>query len=133
MYFSTFHFYFEEENIAKEKEKEEVLCIICWDDRGITYELKNLINDHHICCYSGKFHKDCLYKWFNKNDYCPMCREKVNVLAFINKNKKNLADGLGEIVYWLFFLLRYCHIFTYIFIVYFMIFSVGGMIIKTIF
>lgn len=132
MYFSIFHSYFDEENILRKKEEE--ICIVCWDSQGITDDLKNLINEQHICCYNGKFHKDCLYKWFNKNNYCPMCREKINVSAFLNNNKNtNLEIVLGKTVQFLFFFLRYCYIITYVFMIYLVIYSISGVIIKIIF
>ena len=113
MYFSTFNTYFNED--SNNMKKAELVCIICWENEGIIEDLQLIVKNSHMCRYGGKFHNKCLYKWFNKNNYCPMCREKVDVLPIIkNDTKYKIQKILNNTINVLLFCLKYYNFALYI-------------------
>lgn len=121
MYFSTFHSYFNEEYTDITK-KEETLCIICWESKGVIEDLQIIVKQTHVCRYVGKFHHECLYTWFNKNQYCPMCRGKVDVLPIMNNDKNTrIHTFLTNSINVLLFCLKYYNYTVYILSFYFIL------------
>ena len=68
-----------EEDLKKNPDNNE--CVICFDD--FMEDGKEIVeldcNNKHV------FHLECLEKWIEKNNNCPMCREEINV----NEEKKD--------------------------------------------
>ena len=124
MYFSTFNSYFNEDNMDN-IQKEELVCIICWESNGIVEDLQIIMKKSHTCRYVGKFHDKCLYKWFNKNNYCPMCRETVDNLSIINNNNNfDISIFLSKTINILLFFLKYYNLLLYTLCGYFIIYSI---------
>jgi hypothetical protein len=112
MYFSTFHSYFDETDTIK---KEDKVCIICWESEGNIEELQMFVKNMHKCSYNANFHNKCLHQWFNKNNYCPMCRDKVNILEIQNDNNTN---NIEKTIILLWLILNYCKNVFYIIFLY---------------
>lgn len=97
MYFTTFNHY-NEPNELDENENE--LCLICWDT-SITnnnlIKMKSTLS--HLlffkdCSCNGIFHYNCLLKWINTTNSCPICRKPIeqdineeNVVILNNKSQ----------------------------------------------
>lgn len=54
-----------------EKDAECPICLVPFSD-----DPTQLIAELN-CSSKHKFHKDCLMKWVETNDICPLCREKI--------------------------------------------------------
>jgi hypothetical protein len=94
MYFTTFNHYDELEQFEEIKNE---LCIICLDP-SITNN--NLIKMRALLSYllfskdcycNGIFHYNCLLKWINTTNSCPICRKPIiheeNVVTLNNKSQ----------------------------------------------
>lgn len=95
MYFTTFNHY--DEPIEDLKNE---LCIICLDP-SITnnnlIKMKSLISYllfSKDCCCNGIFHYNCLLKWINTTNSCPICRKPIetdineeNIVILNNKSQ----------------------------------------------
>ena len=84
MYFPIFQYYNDETQDEKIDNYllEEKTCIICWEVSGDIKSLQSIsiikYNYSQICQCNGNFHLECLQIWINKNNRCPICREKLN-------------------------------------------------------
>jgi len=80
MYFTTFNHYNE---VDKLDEITNDLCLICWDPSTTNNKLikmnpviSYLLFYKHCSC-NGIFHYDCLLKWINATNSCPICRKSI--------------------------------------------------------
>jgi hypothetical protein len=94
MYFTTFNHYDELDEIDEIEEIKNDLCIICLDP-SITNN--NLIKMQSIlsyllfskdCSCNGIFHYNCLLKWINTTNSCPICRKPIQ--RDINVTNQNI-------------------------------------------
>ena len=92
MYFTTFNHYDEPNQDFKND-----LCIICWDP-SITnnnlIKMKSTLSYllfYKDCSCNGIFHYNCLLKWINTTNSCPICRKPIvndeNVVTLNNKSQ----------------------------------------------
>jgi hypothetical protein len=92
MYFTTFNHYDEPNQDLKND-----LCIICWDP-SITnnnlIKMKSTLSYllfYKDCSCNGIFHYNCLLKWINTTNSCPICRKPIvndeNVVTLNNKSQ----------------------------------------------
>jgi hypothetical protein len=58
-------------------EKNE--CGICLNTEKYStiFKLKDIVNNSCLC--NTYFHKECLVKWINKNNSCPICRKNIQI------------------------------------------------------
>lgn len=56
---------------------EEDICIICFDKLNNSKAKINLNCNH-------TFHTECLQKWFEEKNECPICREKITINKILN-------------------------------------------------
>ena len=61
----------ESDHKAKELNTNEHQCVICMTDYEAGDEILTLTCFH-------KFHSVCVETWFTKQDWCPVCRNKIN-------------------------------------------------------
>ncbi len=54
--------------VKPEEEEAKEICSVCLDD-------ENCVDCETSC--SHNFHANCLSQWVNKNNSCPLCREKI--------------------------------------------------------
>ena len=54
-------------------------CCICLNTEyeSSIYRLKDVISTNCLC--NGYFHKECLVKWLNKKNSCPICRSIIPI------------------------------------------------------
>jgi len=73
-----------EENNAKESklEGEDSMCSICLDEPSI-YEVASIDGCSHKFCFI------CIEKWADKENTCPLCRKRFNVISRVNKPPPN--------------------------------------------
>jgi hypothetical protein len=57
-----------ESEVKPEEEESTEICSVCLDD-------ENCVDCKTGC--SHNFHAKCLSQWVNKNNSCPLCREKI--------------------------------------------------------
>jgi len=81
MLFRTVNYY-DSENDEKieETDKEERECFICFDfqlDNNNIIKLKNNTDFYKFCDCDGYIHVNCLNLWYEKNEECPICRNKI--------------------------------------------------------
>ena len=58
----------------KDRDGEDAECSICL--QNFKDEPDKMIAELN-CSSKHVFHKDCLIQWVEKNDICPLCREKI--------------------------------------------------------
>ena len=80
MYISTITHYYDNypDNITKEHD----LCIICWmpsDINNKIYTLKEIQTLVCLCNCNPQLHFDCISKWVDKTNSCPICRKKIEI------------------------------------------------------
>jgi hypothetical protein len=126
MYFTTFNHYDEQDN---QEEITNELCIICWDPSTTNNKLIKmnaiiyyLLFSKHCSC-NGIFHYNCLLKWIDTTNSCPICRKpierdineeniltlnnKSQIFRFINFTNNNVYKILKYIFYFYFFKIVY--------------------------
>jgi hypothetical protein len=89
MYFSRFNHYDENKN------DENDLCIICWEPSITNNNLIKMKSTLSYllfskdCSCNGIFHYNCLLKWINTTNSCPICRKPIqkNVVTLNNKSQ----------------------------------------------
>ena len=101
MYFTTFNHYDDDVLYSNETKYADENCLICWDPPTINnniIRMKSLV--HHLsflktCSCNGYFHHDCLLKWIDTTDSCPICRKEIeknvtnsNNILYLNKNSQ---------------------------------------------
>lgn len=73
MFFITTNYYFEEED------EEANICFICFENENeskyILTKLKNQKVFIKKCLCDGWIHNECLTKWYNVKQNCPICRK----------------------------------------------------------
>ena len=57
--------------VNKHMDKIEKTCTICLNDFNPMERVKMFSCGEHL------FHKDCIMKWLEKNDYCPLCKTPI--------------------------------------------------------
>lgn len=70
---------FDEKQLKKINDSSDDNCIICLDNFKLNDEILYLPCMH-------LYHKECIIKWFLKEDICPLCRDDYK------KNKSNLNN-----------------------------------------
>ena len=98
MYFTTFNHY--DEIDENKNENENDLCLICWDSSTTNNNLikmKSVLSYllfSKVCSCNGIFHYNCLLKWINTTNSCPICRKPIedgsneeNVVTLNNKSQ----------------------------------------------
>lgn len=115
MYFSTFHSYNENDDVPLPEEK---ICIICWEKSGDIKGLKCIMKYSQNCECNGTFHLECLTIWINKNNRCPICREKLNTHVILNEFDSNEFDHFPYIVSYMLTGLRYFRSLTMLCLIY---------------
>ena len=76
----------EEQNVEEILSNQEEECPICCCSM-------NNNNVHKTSC-NHCFHKDCLNKWLENNDNCPICRKQLKE----NKQKKVKVDLTNDLI-----------------------------------
>ena len=119
MYFTTFNHY--DEPIEDLKNE---LCIICWDSSTTNNHLikmkaliSHLLFSKHCSC-NGIFHYNCLLKWINATNSCPICRKPI-LNVNVNDNNENIVtlNNRSQIFRFIHFTNNYAYkIFKYIFL-----------------
>ena len=75
MFFITTNYYFEEED------EEANICFICFENENeskyILTKLKNQKLFIKNCICDGWIHNECLTKWYNIKQICPICRKNM--------------------------------------------------------
>jgi hypothetical protein len=97
MYFTTFNHY---DEIHQFEEIKNELCIICLDPPITNNNLIKMrtVLTHLLfskdCSCNGIFHYNCLLKWINTTNSCPICRKPIvkniheeNVVTLNNKSQ----------------------------------------------
>jgi hypothetical protein len=67
-------------------------CIICWTTDTHKNRLQYLkdFNEYVISCDCNVLiHHDCLKKWIQNTNSCPICRKKISENLIINNNNNN--------------------------------------------
>jgi len=96
MYFTTFN----HDELDEPEEIKNELCLICWDTSTTNNKLikmnpviSYLLFSKHCSC-NGIFHYNCLLKWINTTNSCPICRKPIetditeeNVVILNNKSQ----------------------------------------------
>ena len=75
MYFTTFNH--DDDDLIYNDE----ICLICWEPHttnNYIYKMKTIISKSCTC--NGKFHHDCLLKWIDMSQSCPICRIKIDTI-----------------------------------------------------
>ncbi len=75
-------------DVVKLAEDETEVCSICTNNYVSRESLRELSCDH-------KFHKDCIDKWFEQNETCPLCGKN----CFIKTDCKNCEKGTVTLSY----------------------------------
>lgn len=130
MYFTTFN----HDELDEPDEIKNELCLICWDPSTSKNKLikmnpviSYLLFSKHCSC-NGIFHYNCLLKWINTTNSCPICRKPIetdineeNIVAlnnksqifrFINFTNNNAYKIFKYIFYFYFFKMIYDIIFV---------------------
>jgi hypothetical protein len=101
MIFITTNYYFEEE---EEETKEINICFICFENENeskyILTKLKNQKLFIKNCVCDGWIHNECLTKWCNFKQICPICRKFMKEIV-------NLPSYNSYLDHFLFFLEYY--------------------------
>ncbi len=71
-----------DDNLNNNDTKSIITCTICIDEIILTNENTIKLECDHF------YHKDCIDKWLDKNDNCPICR-KVTEYKIINNENEN--------------------------------------------
>ncbi|CAH8367172.1 unnamed protein product [Eruca vesicaria subsp. sativa] len=71
--------------------KVEGTCAVCLEDM-LEEESEQALCQPPDC--SHVFHEDCLIKWLNRHDSCPLCRQSTNPLT--NNNPSKALEKLTE-------------------------------------
>ena len=104
MYFTTFNHYDEIDEIDEinenKNENKNDLCLICWDPSATNNNLIKMKTTLSYllfskdCSCNGIFHCNCLLKWINSTNSCPICRKPIetditeeNVVILNNKSQ----------------------------------------------
>jgi hypothetical protein len=96
MYFTTFN----HDELDEPEEIKNELCLICWDTSTTNNKLikmnpviSYLLFSKHCSC-NGIFHYNCLLKWIDTTNSCPICRKSIerdineeNVVTLNNKSQ----------------------------------------------
>ena len=126
MYFTTFNHYDEQDG---QEEITNELCLICWDPSTTNNKLIKMnpvisyLLFSKLCSCNGIFHYNCLLKWIDTTNSCPICRKpierdineenvvtlnnKSQIFRFINFTNNNLYKILKYIFYFYFFKMVY--------------------------
>jgi len=75
-----------DEEIAKEIDEEPVSCFICFEfqfDNNDIISLKNQTDYYKFCECDGYIHANCLNLWYEKNPECPICRNSMKRLRYL--------------------------------------------------
>ena len=97
MYFTTFNHYDEQE---EQEENTNELCLMCWDPSTTNNKLIKMnpvisyLLFSKLCSCNGIFHYNCLLKWIDTTNSCPICRKPIerdldeeNVVTLNNKSQ----------------------------------------------
>ena len=87
MYFTTFN-HDDDDTIYYDES-----CLICWEPHttnNYIYKMKTIISSSYStsCTCNGKFHHDCLFKWINMSQSCPICRIKIETGIGIDEKRQ---------------------------------------------
>ena len=104
MYFTIFNHNDETDETDETNENDENkndLCLICWDPSATNNNLIKMKTTLSYllfskdCSCNGIFHCNCLLKWINSTNSCPICRKPIEknineenfffILYFFNK------------------------------------------------
>jgi hypothetical protein len=87
MYFTTFNHY-DDDAIYYDDDAiyYDETCLICWEPstaNNYIYKMKSFTSSSYYtsCSCNGKFHHDCLFKWINMAQSCPICRIKIEPIV----------------------------------------------------
>ncbi|CAH8367134.1 unnamed protein product [Eruca vesicaria subsp. sativa] len=78
-------------NSAPQTTKVEGTCAVCLEDMS-EEESEQALCQPPDCAHV--FHEDCLIKWLNRHDSCPLCRQSTNPLT--NNNPSKALEKLTE-------------------------------------
>ena len=55
------------------------ICNICYEELSYDIDIPYIspLKDQKCDCDNIKIHKDCLEKWYQTNNKCPICRKQV--------------------------------------------------------
>jgi hypothetical protein len=94
MYFTTFNHDDELDKLDELDENTNDLCLICWDPSTTNNKLikmnpviSYLLFYKHCSC-NGIFHYNCLLKWIDTTNSCPICRKSIER----DINEENVVD-----------------------------------------
>jgi hypothetical protein len=94
MIFITTNYYFEEEE--EEETKEINICFICFENENeskyILTKLKNQKLFIKNCVCDGWIHNECLTKWCNFKQICPICRKFMVEIVNLPSCNNNYLD-----------------------------------------
>ena len=87
-------------NDLKDDENDSIECPICYEKLD---EINNDNNDNsavELLC-KHKFCKNCIKKWLEKNDECPICKSNLREMLYNieNKESENKENDNVEIIY----------------------------------
>lgn len=96
MYFTIFN----HDDLEEFEEIKNELCLICWDPSANNNKLikMNSVISYLLfskdCSCNGIFHYNCLLKWINTTNSCPICRKPIkrnvdeeNIVTLNNKSQ----------------------------------------------
>ena len=114
MYFSTCNHY----DILFHETNNDDICLICWDPSTNNNVIKMQSLIPTTCNCNGLFHHNCLFKWINAANSCPICRTVINHSVKILHEHNNYNSQLfNKVKYITIFLSK---IFKFIFLIWFM-------------
>ena len=84
MYFTTFNH--DDDTIYNDNDTiyNDEVCLICWEPSTTNKNIDKMksflyaSSFYTSCTCNGKFHHDCLLKWTNMSQSCPICRIKID-------------------------------------------------------
>jgi hypothetical protein len=74
------------EEIDEEIHEEPISCFVCFEtqfDNNDIISLKNQTDYYKFCKCDGYIHINCLNLWYEKNPECPICRNSMKHLRYL--------------------------------------------------
>lgn len=116
MYFTTFNHY-DDDALYNLLNANNENCIICWEEHihNKVKPMKQILvlsEFSKLCKCNGFFHYDCLLKWINQTNSCPICR--TTLVKSLDKSQPEQQLQINNNFF------KFAKLFIYIFLIHYL-------------